>query len=871
VHYSIIKLAFTAHSNNMENYTEDRASRQQKRKERLIARQERKKIRTEGRMQRRQVRVENRQTLNQIRKGETTANVNAKNTGAGAVVQPPENEPIVQNQEPDLELEPQTEPEIQEGFLEWAEETESISLESLLNHIMGTKNAHQLPGTLKGGNLIASLFHAFSPRHGDQDKPYFSQHFQVVALPQTRLDRFELRSGDLLIRRMYAHPKRARMGVVKEVFGKDKVSMISDKGIEIVNIGEMGKYLNWEMMGVRRKENEMWGEEVKQIKGNPYHRIVKLGNEEALAPIKDFYYQREEWDKQKQFPFQAEKFISHIGEQESKSKFIALYKRICVYLVNGVSMNEYAKSVSSSLKSHFYVGTDGLLYEGIYISYQGDYDTNLSLGSRTLSEDTIFIAVLGSPLSSIPFIVINHIAKLIKVLTYFFSEISFLGTLKEYDASTLSVLSYPFEEIDKLRMMGVNSKGGRLMIPNSTSLLPYISKYSFKSPFFDNVGYPNVLLLETLNDMDNTNVMAYGIQKYYGLPITLVQKALNKLGYKVTEDGTYGDEMREVILRFQKEKDLTRQEGKVGFETLSFLDALMCENANISFPFYFDRYKLKGLNQDMTAIADDVCYGDGKTVTDHFRYTKEMMEKATIPKTIEEAIPFSDKTTFKEIEVNIFDPSILNETDESKLWTNLENLVRNTSVNKLLADDLQAVVLAMVQRFRNKEGGEFSDERLTRAVREHRSTIEFCKRLEDEMKKLLVASKGFVIRLYDNTIYRSSKRHGKPVFGSSLWHPVESFTNTFGGLRITLNDTWAYEVFITHYELNTIGEYNLQYQVNLYDHFGLDLPDIEKFYNYPMKAGIGFQSWFVLQHLWNYPPFITHIQFTKSIQGKIIY
>jgi hypothetical protein len=82
VRCSIIKLAFTAHSNNMENCTEDRASRQQKRKERLIARQERKKIRTEGRMQRRQVRVENRQTLNQIRKGETT-------------VQPPENEPIV--------------------------------------------------------------------------------------------------------------------------------------------------------------------------------------------------------------------------------------------------------------------------------------------------------------------------------------------------------------------------------------------------------------------------------------------------------------------------------------------------------------------------------------------------------------------------------------------------------------------------------------------------------------------------------------------------------------------------------------------------------------------------------------------------------
>ena len=416
----------------MENCTEDRASRQQKRKERLIAREERKKIRTEGRMQRRQVRVENRQTLNQIRKGETT-------------VQPPENEPIVQNQAPDLELEPQNEPEIQEGFLEWAEETESISLESLLNHIMGTKNAHQLPGALKGGNLIASLFHAFSPRHGDEDKPYFSQHFQVVALPQTRLDRFELRPGDLLIQRMYAHPKRARMGVVKEVFGKDKVSMISDKGIEIVNIGEMGKYLNWEMMGVRKREEENWGEDIK----SPPPLNWRFTKEHTFL-TKAYYKTREEWDTSKLYPFIPKgMYKEHIIDPNFAIKLNSdTYINICVYVVNSDSINDFAKTTLGDLHAHFYVDSNGNIYEGIYLSYQGGFgvpspSSTIDLAeSWNLATNTLFICVLDKESETRTNINVNRaIVALIQdlVKTLFPSSLRFIGTLSNYSPIPLGI------------------------------------------------------------------------------------------------------------------------------------------------------------------------------------------------------------------------------------------------------------------------------------------------------------------------------------------------------------------------------------------------------------------------------------------------
>jgi hypothetical protein len=101
-----------------------------------------------------------------------------------------------------------------------------------------------------------------------------------------------------------------------------------------------------------------------------------------------------------------------------------------------------------------------------------------------------------------------------------------------------------------------------------------------------------------------------------------------------------------------------------------------------------------------------------------------------------------------------------------------------------------------------------------------------------------------------------------PVFGSAADNAL--------GLRITWNDTWAYEVFIKKYELKNSGEYILTYEVILYDHFGLDLPDIEKFYKYQLWGiGDGFQSWFVLQHLWNYPPFITKMSFVEKMKGNL--
>jgi hypothetical protein len=86
------------------------------------------------------------------------------------------------------------------------------------------------------------------------------------------------------------------------------------------------------------------------------------------------------------------------------------------------------------------------------------------------------------------------------------------------------------------------------------------------------------------------------------------------------------------------------------------------------------------------------------------------------------------------------------------------------------------------------------------------------------------------------------------------------FSDKMSGLGITINDVWAYQVYITKYKTNGNNfEMNLKYIY--YDHFGLDYPDIQKF-----NKDI-FYSWFVLQHFRGFRPFITKIDIVGEFKG----
>jgi hypothetical protein len=87
-------------------------------------------------------------------------------------------------------------------------------------------------------------------------------------------------------------------------------------------------------------------------------------------------------------------------------------------------------------------------------------------------------------------------------------------------------------------------------------------------------------------------------------------------------------------------------------------------------------------------------------------------------------------------------------------------------------------------------------------------------------------------------------------------------------MTIATNDIWAWSVDITEYDFDGIN-YKGKYTITLYDHFGLDEPDV----NYSKRYGnlSGFRAWFILQHLkrFAYKPFITVIKLTKPFAGSL--
>ncbi|NJM78854.1 MAG: DUF3289 family protein [Flavobacterium sp.] len=90
--------------------------------------------------------------------------------------------------------------------------------------------------------------------------------------------------------------------------------------------------------------------------------------------------------------------------------------------------------------------------------------------------------------------------------------------------------------------------------------------------------------------------------------------------------------------------------------------------------------------------------------------------------------------------------------------------------------------------------------------------------------------------------------------------------NKTEGLTIALNDIWATQVLIKELK-NTGNHYTCKYEVILWDHFGLDLPDMEKVFNIIPSVGETFVTWFILQHLRGYKPFVTKIKFEKEFNG----
>lgn len=171
------------------------------------------------------------------------------------------------------------------------------------------------------------------------------------------------------------------------------------------------------------------------------------------------------------------------------------------------------------------------------------------------------------------------------------------------------------------------------------------------------------------------------------------------------------------------------------------------------------------------------------------------------------------------------------------------------------------VILDMIQHFRYGNGKPYSNSVLTQEVKNHSSTQNFINGVKDIIKNQLAFNGGNLGALDYATLKNKIGNLTRPSF--STWY------NRIHGLTITINDTWGNNVQVINYKVSGT-KFSGTLRFNIYDHFGLDQPDVEKIYG----DLAGFRAWFTLQHYQGfkgqYKPFVTEIYFDIPFGGNIV-
>lgn len=314
----------------------------------------------------------------------------------------------------------------------------------------------------------------------------------------------------------------------------------------------------------------------------------------------------------------------------------------------------------------------------------------------------------------------------------------------------------------------------------------------------------------------------------------------------------------------------------------------------LHFPIVVDKYKMPGINRDLTNIADDMSYGYGEK-------TQFIYEKLILNKYKEEYM----KEGFNESKHAFFSNDIAQSKNAKSLYSKeqiygtsyklLTPILRKnieistgglTKVFDNLSDDmliwdfketaslyfakgiLEENIRRMIDKFSKNEGGVYEHSDLTNAVIANPRTKEYLEKVDQYIKSQMEMKSNKIIELEDFTIYCEINKMERIEKKKNFTRPIYN-NDTFGGLRIALNDIWASEVLITNATLIDENYCEIDYSVILWDHFGLDLPDMEKIFNILPSVCECFVCWFILQHLRGYRPFITKIPINRKIKVEL--
>ena len=195
---------------------------------------------------------------------------------------------------------------------------------------------------------------------------------------------------------------------------------------------------------------------------------------------------------------------------------------------------------------------------------------------------------------------------------------------------------------------------------------------------------------------------------------------------------------------------------------------------------------------------------------------------------------------------------------------------RSMAVEYFSSGDLKMNTLAMIQHFEKNTGSDYRNPVLTNAVRIHPKTMAFSKTIIEEVVTQTKQLDGEI-----NQLDLSNLMDGYKTRQTGFKLPnFSSAADILGGTTIAINDVWAGKAEITKYE--KFGNFfKGTIRITLFDHFGLDAPDIgpDPTNGHIKPYGVlpGFRAWFILQHYdrFAFKPFVTVMEMDYPFSGEI--
>lgn len=193
-----------------------------------------------------------------------------------------------------------------------------------------------------------------------------------------------------------------------------------------------------------------------------------------------------------------------------------------------------------------------------------------------------------------------------------------------------------------------------------------------------------------------------------------------------------------------------------------------------------------------------------------------------------------------------------------------ESLCKTTST-----EPLQSVALNMISTFMSGSGSTYSNTKLTSAAKEHETTTNYVNAVKGQIKSLLSTYKGDIYKLRYTASTRTSNPLVQKMRANNINQPVfNKASDKIKGLTFCVNGLWGNEIIVKSYTCNG-SSYSCTLTFTLYDHFGLNEPDIDKYGG----THEGFRDWYILQHFKEYngayKPFVSKMSFDVSFSGTI--